>query len=82
MLRRINGRTHGLKVRAPLSLRPFSFPAQWLGKSSQTKGGFTFLNLEKDFPAGSIDWRSPEMPNFDIKRLDHFLNPLQKLAEA
>jgi hypothetical protein len=72
LLRRINGRTHGLKVRAPLSLRPFSFPAQWLGKSSQTKGGFTFLKLERDFPAGSIDWRSPEMPRLWRYNLHYF----------
>jgi uncharacterized heparinase superfamily protein len=78
LFRRINSRTHGLKVGAPLSVRLVSFPAQWPAKPSQTKSSFTFLNLEKDLQAGRIDWRSPEMPKlwrYNLHYFDCLLDP-------
>jgi uncharacterized heparinase superfamily protein len=71
-LRRIYGRPKVLSTTAFPAPRKLSTAAPWLRRPPQGKGGFTFLNLRKDFPTCSIDWRSPEMPKLWRYNLHYF----------
>jgi uncharacterized heparinase superfamily protein len=84
LLRRINGRGGGSSVPASIAFRSLSAAAPWLNKASLGKGGFTFLNLRKEFPSGSIDWRSPEMPKlwrYNLHYFDYLNDPGRPLEE-
>jgi uncharacterized heparinase superfamily protein len=59
-------------VNPKIALRALEPKAPWLGRPRQGGGGFTFLNLRKDFPGGCIDWRSMEMPKLWRYNLHYF----------
>ena len=65
-------------------LRPLSIVTSWLTKPSHGVGGFTFLNLRKDFLAGSTDWRCSEMPKlwrYNLHYFDYLLDAGRPLED-
>lgn len=84
LIRKINGRVGGSSVPASIAFRSLSAAAPWLNKASLGQGGFTFLNLKKEFPSGSIDWRSQEMPKlwrYNLHYFDYLLDAGRPLEE-
>ncbi len=84
LLRRINGRPKDLSAPAHIAPRTLLTAAPWLGRPPQGIGEFTFLNLKKEFPSGSIDWRSPEMPKlwrYNLHYFDYLLDSGRPLEE-
>ena len=72
LLRVIKSQSSSLSVPDSIVLRSLTIPAPWLKKQPQRESGFTFLNLRKDFPGSTIDWRCMEMPKLWRYNLHYF----------
>lgn len=77
LFRKLRGQASSRAVPASIALRSLTIPTPWLKKQPQRDGGFIFLNLRKNFPHNTIDWRCVEMPKlwrYNLHYFDHLLD--------